>query len=34
MKSSTSVKIKENLILVAGTILFFGIVTLVTYLAL
>lgn len=34
MKSSTSVKIKENLLLVVGTILFFGAVTLVTYLAL
>ena len=33
MKNSTSVKIKENLILIAGTILFFGLVTLVTYFA-
>ncbi len=34
MKNSTSIKIKENLILVVGTLLFFGIVTLVTYFAL
>lgn len=34
MKNSTSIKLKENLILVVGTILFFGIVTLITYLAL
>jgi hypothetical protein len=34
MKNSTSIKVKESLILLAGTILFFGIVTLVTYFAL
>jgi hypothetical protein len=35
MKNSTSsLKVRESIVLVVGTILFFGIVTLVTYLAL